>query len=250
LERPKRVTRLLPTLEWFERSVSAITDNIPKPVETLIGGFVAYRYRERSLQQALLLKLVRYVSLLSAGRILAKQGHFQELGIIQRSLDEISEDILFLALPLYGGKSVKDQSRYLASFWEEEPHFDEFSSNQKNRDQVPRRTIRAYLSTFESDADIDHRGIAVSAYLSRMYSGYVHSAAPHIMDQYDPEKQDFRVRGFPDSPLSIEHFQDFENQFFRGVICVHIVAISADAAKVAQEAFAIHERLAPQFHSS
>ena len=113
---------------------------------------------------------------------------------------------------------------FLSAFWEEEPEFSDYSSQQKNRHQIPRKKIRSYLAKLNGDGDVDHAAIAVSGYLSRLYSGFVHAAAPQCLDLFDPEHDTFRVSGYPESPLSSAHFKDFENQFYRGVISIFYVA--------------------------
>ncbi len=120
---------------------------------------------------------------------------------------------------------------------------------QKNRHQVPRRKIRSYLSKVNPNNKIDHTAIATSGYLSRLYSGYVHAAGPQLFELFDPKETAFQLNGYKDSPLLNDHAQDFENQYFRGVITVYLAARVLEAHSIAEEAFDIHRRLEQQFHS-
>ena len=181
--------------------------------------------------------------------MLRDNGFFQELGVLQRMLDELHEDILFLSLPLLGLEKSPEHDRYLASFWEEEPEYPDFAADQRNRDQVPRKHVRAYLAKANRTRTTDHGSIATSAYLYRLYSGFTHSAAPHILEMYDPARGCFRVSGYPDSPLASAHAGDFENQLFRGIMAVFVVAQALGNAGVASEAQGLHRFLEPEFVS-
>jgi hypothetical protein len=61
------------------------------------GDSFVFRYREKTIHQALIQKLARMVSGLHAARLLCDKGFFQEQGAVQRMLDEFHEDIWFLA---------------------------------------------------------------------------------------------------------------------------------------------------------
>ncbi|WP_220801195.1 hypothetical protein [Roseobacter sp. OBYS 0001] len=240
--------RLVSSHEWFDQSFKKITDTheLPKPISHL--DEVRYRLPNQSGFDAILLKLARYISGLNAGKLLLTNGFLQELCSLQRTLDEIHEDIFFLSLPHFGFEKSADHDNYLNAFWEEEPEFTTFSGKQKNRHQVPRRKIRSYLANINNDGAVDHSAIATSAYLSRLYSGYVHAAAPQILELFDPQKAVFRLTGFKDSPLLLDHASDFENQFFRGVMAVHIVARIKNIDDLAREAFEMHNRLECHFN--
>lgn len=240
--------RPVPMLSWFERAFDELVGELGTPEPVAFRGATSYRYKERSPEQAALLKLARYVSGLSAGSLLLSQGFLQELGALQRTMDEIHEDILYICLPLLSGEQTDDHARYLNSFWEDEPEFSDFSAHQKNRDQVPRKNIRRYLARFGMADRLDHRAIATSAYLSRMYSGFVHAAAPHALELYDPDEGRFRVNDYQTSPLARDHADDFENQFFRGVFSVVVVAKVIGCHEVEQSATAMHSLMEPHFH--
>ena len=73
-------------------------------------------------------------------------GFVQEQGAIQRTLDEIGEDIVFLAAALTNDRITPLHVRYLNSFYEEE--FDAQTGKPKlrrKRDMVPRDKIQAYV---------------------------------------------------------------------------------------------------------
>jgi len=239
--------RPIPPLDWFENAVHIISEKLPPPSHIKIRGKTALRYASSSIESAIILKLARYVSGLSAGSILLQTGHIQELCTLQRKLDELHEDILFLALPLLGKEKTTDHDKYLEAFWEEEPDFRSFAGNQKNRYQLPRKNIRSYLAKITDDDSIDHTSISTSAYLARTYSGYVHGAAPQLHELLNFDTARFQVLGYPSSSLVPDHAHDFDNQFFRGVTTIAFVAQVVEAEPLAKDAYGMHNMLEPFF---
>jgi hypothetical protein len=61
------------------------------------SGFV-FRFAEKTVQQAIIQKLARTISGLHAIELLLDEGLFQEQRMVQRVLDEIEEDVVFLSL--------------------------------------------------------------------------------------------------------------------------------------------------------
>ena len=61
------------------------------------GDAFVFRYKEKTIHQAMVQKLARVVSGLHAARLLLENGLLQEQAAVQRMLDEFHEDILFLA---------------------------------------------------------------------------------------------------------------------------------------------------------
>lgn len=234
--------------EWFGHVFEELINSQDKPRPTVIRGGTAYRFPEETVSNAVLLKLARYISGLNAGRLLLANGYVQELCTLQRTLDEVHEDILFLCYPQLGlRKEIEAHKEYLASFWEEEPDFRLYAGKQKNKHQVRRAKIRSYLSKLEEDSETDHRSIAVSGYLNRLYSGYVHAAAPQLYEIYDPDSRGFSLSGYTDSALIDEHTSDFQNQVFRGVISVIFVARLCGRDEIADYASTVHNYLEPYY---
>lgn len=239
--------RQLPSLAWYGAAVAEIGKSNTVEKVTSEAADIRFRLVEQSARSAAYLKLVRYVSGLHAGRILVEAGHTQELCVIQRTLDEMHEDLLFLSMPYFGVERISEHKTFLNAFWEDEPNFGKFSSHQKNRHQVPRKKIRAYLSKVNPQSSVDHSAITTSAYLGRIYSGYVHAAAPQIMDMFNETRRTFEVNGISDDRVIANHHDDFANQFFRGVLNVYVVARLYKLDALAKTAFELHNSLEPNF---
>ena len=76
----------------------------PERAEVTVNGNPADRYVEKTTEQAIVLKLVRYVSGLRACQLLLDHRFVQELGALQRVLTDIEEDVTFLTYSHRGGQ--------------------------------------------------------------------------------------------------------------------------------------------------
>ena len=210
-------------LQIAERSFHRLAGQVPPPQEVPWGdlGFF-YRYTERLPEQALVLKLARQVSGLFAVDTLLFHGLVQEQGVIQRTLDEIGEDIFCLAVGLQEGFEPLHR-QLLDAFWEEE--FNNPRSATKStqkRAPPPRRKVHAYLARF-GGGDVSGAQ-EVNRTISKAYSGYVHAAAPHVMDIYGGQPPHFYVSGVAGTSRQADHIDDAQNYFYRGLLSVIIVA--------------------------
>lgn len=239
--------RPAPTLQWFNKSLHKLCIRFPPPKRTSIGDLLVYRFEEQSIYTAILLKTARYVSGLNAGNLLLTNGFLQELGALQRSIGDFEQDCTFLALACILGEITEDHKRFLAAFWEEEPDYQTYASNQKNKDEVPRKNIQRYISRSRNGGLPNDTEIAAAKHLSRFYSGYIHGAAPHLMDMYNPDRLKFEVDGNSSTHLFEDHLHDFENYLLRGVVLISTVANVLGDEELKSEALSLHEQLKPHY---
>ena len=133
------------TLDILDDAFHKLECQVPAPqwVQRNNGG--TFRYSEKTVQQAIILKLARMVSGLRTARLLLENGFIQEQAAIQRILGEIAEDILFLVCALTIDELTTLHQRYLDAFYKEEfdDEDDPVTSEQK-RAMVPRSKIQAY----------------------------------------------------------------------------------------------------------
>ena len=111
------------TLRQLDKSfkrLEALDAMVPPPQIMRHGDSFVFRYKEKTVHQALIQKLARMVSGLHAARLLCDNGFFQEQGAIQRMLDECHEDILFLAFGVIKGDITQLHRDYLDAFYKEE----------------------------------------------------------------------------------------------------------------------------------
>lgn len=134
-------------LENMEDIVHALAQRVPPPQLVPYKGSFVYRHVERSIHQALVQKLARLVSSLHAARLLLEHGFVQEQASLQRSLDEIQDDITFLAFAIIFNDMTPVHQSYLDAFFEEE--FDAESalvSTQKRPDGSSQEDPRIHRS--------------------------------------------------------------------------------------------------------
>ena len=206
-------------LAYMENTVHCLAKLVPAPRFIKTASVCGFRYREKSIPQAVVQKLARLVSTLYATRILLDHGFFQEVGALKRILDEIQEDVLFL-LDGYG-KSSSRHKQFLDSFYEEE--FDEstaIDSTQK-RKMVARQKIWAHniraMSEFAGSPINPSQMTEVLRTLHKVYSGYVHAASPHIMEMYGGNPARFHMVGMTGTPHERSHRTNFHSYVLRSI---------------------------------
>lgn len=197
-------------------SVHALSELVPPPQIVNLFGVPVVRYTEQTIQQAIVLKLARYVSALNACEALLNAGFGQEQGMLQRILDETSEDIDFLALSLIKGVSTERHELFLKGFWAEEFDHPDWRLASQDRPMVKRDKIRSWIANTVGDDPSGATAAAKSVY--KTYSGFVHGAASHICDLYDPGTGSFLLNGILGSPLHLDHVSDFTNVVYRGIL--------------------------------
>jgi hypothetical protein len=217
----------------FEQALGQLDDafrkmarHVPPPVLVpFTDGFV-FRFKEKTIQQALIQKLARIISGLRGAAVLLDQGLVQEQGVIQRTLDELGEDVAFLAVAITNDTITPLHQRYLDSFYEEE--FDPKTGkelNRRKRDMVPRGKITAYITRLLGGAHINPSKVIDNAHhVSKVYSGFVHAASPHIMDMFGGSPPHFHINGMLGTPRAAQYQDDLWNYFYRALNHATIVA--------------------------
>ena len=204
-------------LTHMERTVDQLARRVPQP--KLIGDkkLLVFRHAEKTIYQAIVQKLARMVSTLHAARLLLNHGFFQEQASLQRILDEIQEDVLFLACGVIWGDNLSSLHRdYLDAFFEEEFDADTAIESTQKRPMIRRQKIHAYLARMKAAPMDPSRGKELFRTKSKIYSGYVHAASPHIMDMYGGNPPRFNMRGIKGSKIYETYGEDLWNYFYRG----------------------------------
>jgi len=190
---------------------------VPQPKRIPILDSFVYRYSEKTIHQAIVQKLACCISSLRAALLLMNHGYIREQAVLQRVLDELEEDITFLAFGLIK-KDITDRHRkYLDAFYEEE--FDPATGEHVatgRRTNPRRKEVQAYLS--KKHGDDPHGGSQAMRIVSKTYSGYVHAASPQTMDLYIGDPPRFHTSGVAGTFRHDEHREDLWNNFYRGVL--------------------------------
>ncbi|MBU1706264.1 hypothetical protein KKG19_06120 [Patescibacteria group bacterium] len=224
-------------LEQMESWFRALEEQVPQPIKMPFLHHFVFRYKEKTLEQALIQKLTRVVTGLHSARILLNSGFLQEQIAIHRMLDELQQDISFLSYARLEDEFTELHQRYLDAFYEEELDVPEnpIASTQK-RPSIPRQKIRAYLARKEAEVGVSNpsRGAELTRTLSKAYSGYVHGASPQIMNMYGGFPPRFHISGMLGTPHEKDHRSDLWNYFYRGLLSFNEVALVFEDLKVVE----------------
>jgi len=232
-------------LEQMESWFRQLEKQVPPPIKVPFLHHFVFRYKEKTIEQALIQKLARVVTGLHSARILLNSGFLQEQIAIHRMLDESQQDITFLSLARFEDEITELHQRFLDAFYEEEFDVPEnpTASTQK-RPSIPRKKIHAYIARKEAESGVSNpsRGAEIMRTLSKAYSGFVHGASPQIMNLYGGFPPRFHISGMcgTGTPHELEHRKDLWNYFYRGLLSFNEVALVFEDMKLAE---AIHNYL-------
>jgi hypothetical protein len=213
-------------VEKLDAAFVAMAAAVPQPQKVNFGDGFRYRYVERSDQQAIVLKVARLISCLRAAELLLKRGYLQELAMLQRVLDETDADISFLAGPYIGGAREDRHDQFLEYFWAEE--FEDGVppiESRGTRGMVSRDKILAYNARTLPGGDPSTNKKA-SSVLHKAYSGFIHGAAPHLMDMYGRDPPRFHTAGLANTSRQAESARDFLNYPYRALMVACVAAIA------------------------
>ena len=187
-------------------------------------GFI-FRFKEKGLPQALIQKLARNITGLTAVDVLLTHGLSQEQGVIQRVLDEINEDIFFLAAAINTGVVTDKHEKFLAAFYDDPMFTAPTVAGRWNKPNlVPRKKVRAYVHETLSDDDNTSAALDAGENLGTAYSGFVHVSSAHVMDMYGGNPARFHIKGMSETGRAAEFTRDAWNYFYRGLLATAAVA--------------------------
>lgn len=228
------------TLHHLDKAFKRLEDMVPPPQKVPHGEAFVFRYKEKTIHQAIVQKLARVVSGLHAARLLLENGLLQEQAAIQRMLDEFHEDILFLAFAVINRDQTLLHQEYLEYFYKEEFDAPTAVESSHDRPMVPRKKIRAYIARVDLGGIDPSTAVTLSRTIHSGYSGFVHGASPHIMDMLEGNPPRFRIHGMGGTSRHEEHHNDLYNPFFRAIISFAIVANAFGADDLFQSLYAYH----------
>jgi hypothetical protein len=202
-----------------------IEQQVPLPKQQPWKDGFVFRFVEKSIEQALVQKLARVISGLHAIDVLLLHGFVQEQGVLHRTLDELNEDIMFLAAARTNDTVTDLHKQYLESFYAEEfDNPEDLVASTQNRHIVPRRKVRAYITRVLGEGINPSKAADVGETISKAYSGFVHAASPQIMDMCGGDPPKFHITGMLGTPRIAEHVYDAWNYFYRGLVSFAVVA--------------------------
>lgn len=231
----------------LENAFLEIERQVPPPVFVAHGSYKVFRYKEKTVEAAIVQKCARLISGLNASLVLLRAGYVQELGAVFRMLDEFNEDILFLCQAIRDGQLTKLHDDYLKFFYQEE--FDDpdnaFLSTQ-NRPTIARKKIHAANSRIPEQELNPSDNQELYRTLSQTYSGFVHAASTHVMDMYGGNPPHFHVSGMLGTPRIPECVENAWDYFYRGLLTIMIVALSFKQENLLQQLYVFRSHVEQQ----
>lgn len=213
------------TLTVMQNAFRRLEKQVPPPQAKKWKDSFVLRYKEEMIEQALLQKLARSISGLHAVDVLLSHGLLQEQAVLHRILDEVHEDIFFLAAAITNDQVTDRHKQYLKAFYAEEfPDPDNPLARHEKPNMVPRKKIRAYVNRVLSKDPNPSRLSDVGETISSVYSGYVHASSPQIMDMCGGDPPRFHVSGMLGTPRMGEYIEDAWNYYYRGLTALTVVA--------------------------
>ena len=222
-------------LQIMARAVRDLEAKVPLPLKVPYKTSFVFRYIEKTALQAIVQKLARVVSTLSGAHLLMSHGFVQEQAALQRILQELHEDITFLAYSTVFNDFTPLHKEFLDAFYAEEFDADTALASTQKRPTVSRAKIQAYIVRKEGP-DLDpSTGLEIARTITKTYSGYVHAASPQIMDMYVGDPPRFHVEGLLSSHRHSEYRQDLWNYFYRSILSFGVAAEAFDYQALSAE---------------
>lgn len=218
----------------YTEAVAVMTDAfehlecaISPPVPVKFRNSFAFRYANKGIREAIIQKLARSISGLNALSVLLSTGFAQEAGVLFRTLDEINEDIMFLATAETNNERTKLHEKYLKAFFAE-PVFShpQGTVDIAKSDLVPRKKIRAHVMNVLGKGINVSQALAVGEALGTAFSGYVHANSESIMDMYGGNPACFHLKGMPGTSRIDGYTQSSETYIYRGLMTTLTAAMA------------------------
>ena len=224
--RPHKMPRMqVEAVEAMTRAFQHMERSLTPPHRVPYRDSFVFRYANKGIHEALVQKLARSISGLNAVAVLLDKGYLQEAGVIFRTLDELQEDIFFLASAETNRAKTKRHDQYLQAFCAEALFSRPDGSLEVPKpNRVPQKKIRAHtMNTLGHGVSVS-QALAAEESISTAYSGYVHSASENIMDMYGGNPPHFHLSGMLGTPRVQACAQDAENYVYRGLMATGAVA--------------------------
>jgi len=224
-------TEMLDEMDAAFREFEAV---VPKPV--WIDAEKRFRCKEQTIQQALIQKLARIQSALRASLLLFQNGYTMEVGMLHRVIDETNEDVELLTSAIVTNEITPLHERYLKAFWAEE--FGDESDpgrTHQSRDMVKRQKIRAHNARALGDGSDVSEPLVAAKIINKAFSGFVHGAAPHILECFGGHPPHFHTQGLLGTPRMPEYEHSLWNYMYRGFMSHLFVAQALRAESVSRK---------------
>lgn len=236
-----RALSTLGDLEEIADKVSTLFEqlsvHVPGPIAVSHEDGKKLQYAEKSNEQLILLKCARQISSFYAMIILLGHGFLQDQGAIQRILDEIHDDILYIFLGMKVGPWTPHHDVYVKAFW---------SDIDEKIPRTSREKIISYISQHASAGDVDAMRQS-SRSIHRAYSSYVHANAIASAELFNFGAKAYDLKGSTSPSLRLSHERDAWNYAYRLVTSINFAAMLIDPDTVGKAAYAYRKLLETRY---
>ena len=213
-------------MDALEQMHAGLAARVPAPRLVSVSDMLAYRYLEKTPQQAIVLKSAAAITHLRASLVLLDHTYLLSQSALQRLIDEANDDVWFLALALIHKDWTPQHDRFMAAMFAEEfGNASDIVATGRRRNMVPRRKILSYIAR-AGGAEDPHRDISVADSILALFSGFVHGAAQHILETYGGRPPRFNLAGMKGSNLVQDHLDGSWNYVYRTLQAMHLAAMS------------------------
>ncbi|HQY95070.1 MAG: hypothetical protein IPH79_12750 [Sphingomonadales bacterium] len=208
-------TLCISLLEFCERQFRLLELSVPPPEWVPWEGSFNWRYVEKQPTQMLVQKLARQITGLKALDHLFLKGLLQEVGVMFRVLDELSEDISYISLAMANDNWTENHTRYSDYFWSED--------DEDRQPPVPRKKIRAYINRVFDLSDPSSAD-SVGRVLHKTYSDYIHARSAPTMGMVCGPPAQFELDGIADINARRPYVEQIPSYFYRAAMSTVVAA--------------------------
>ena len=173
----------------MDEAVEAAMRRLPHLEERKRGTVTIHRYSKKNVDVMLALTLVKIRGNIRAGEVLVEGRFFLEWEMVQRTVQNSVEDVLFLLCE--EGRDTKALRRYTAAFFDEEIDKDGRFTERPSM-IVGRPEIRKSLRDSGIPTQAAEHIVEMGKRLHRLWSGGVHGRASRIINAYFEELTETR----------------------------------------------------------
>ncbi|HEY2034457.1 MAG TPA: hypothetical protein VGH02_12295 [Rhizomicrobium sp.] len=153
-----------------------------------------FEYKNQTIEEVVVLKLIRAAQGLTALDVLCRAGLFIDFGASIRSVNDCVEEVYFL-LETYPEKPGPKVEQFMKNFFENTiDGYLDAETHQVNRDKIRAAVVRV----LKGDKDQATQQMIERIY--KTFCGYVHASYAHIMEIYNGGNDDFNLGGVPSVP--------------------------------------------------
>lgn len=210
---------------------------IPPPIQIPYEKHFQWRYDQRTPQIVVVQKLARLIVCLQSVLALLKYGLYQDVGVMFRVLDELSEDIVFMSEAVRTGSVTSLHTRFMDDFFQEEFDNDVPINSTQKRNRVPRNQILAALARLPHNPMNASDAQKLKSAINKAYSGYVHGASGHILEMYDGALPGYWLRGMTGTPLQAAVERTAWDYFHRSLVTCMYAATAFGKQPLVEEMY-------------